>query len=87
MAHSGFFSRTERKKRYYLRQKQKGLCRYCSKKAVKNLTLCEYHRQIRNLKNKKYRLLRKVTKEIIFNELKGGIREHEGNKFNRHTNR
>ena len=43
MGHLGFKSRTEHTQRYQKRQKKKGLCINCSRKAKKGYACCEYH--------------------------------------------
>lgn len=52
MGHLGFKGREEHHKRYRARQKEKGLCTQCSRKAVKGLTICKYHRNYKKNKMK-----------------------------------
>jgi len=54
MGHSGLFSRNAIKKRYSERQKEKGLCISCSKKAKKPHIRCSYHLRKQKEYNKKF---------------------------------
>lgn len=52
MTHSGFLSRAEHQKRYYHRQKAKGLCPECSNKPLEGRTFCKKHFERHKIKSR-----------------------------------